>query len=119
MSQNTLASPTFEKLVESSVREAVTRTLGEQVWKAMEFYFDPRQAATNPDNFASILDKLFGSSSRVIQKIITEILMKKLGGSTSTVFGERKPQATRSFYEWIQIAKAKFSTFNSTVGRLS
>jgi hypothetical protein len=94
----------FDVVVEAAVKEAVTRTLGEDVWKAIGFYFDPKQAASNPEAFSSILDKMFGSSSRVLQKVVTETLLKKVG---SAMVVDRQG---RSFYDWIQIAKAKFSS---------
>ncbi len=94
----------FDSLVEAAVREAITRTLGEDVWKAIGFYFDPKQAASNPEAFSSILDKMFGSGSRVLQKLITEALLKKVG-SLAVV-----DKQGRSFFDWIQIAKAKFSS---------
>ena len=102
--RSTATDLSFDVLVEVSIREAVTRTLGESVWKAMGFYFDPKQAASNPEAFSSILEKTFGPSGRVLQKVITETLLKKVGG---TVVVEKQG---RSFYDWIQIAKAKFSS---------
>lgn len=101
----------FDTIVEASVKEAVTRTLGEEVCKAISFYFDPKQAATNPEAFCSILDKMFGSSSRVLQKLVAEILLKKVG---SAIMGDKQG---RSFYDWIQIAKAKFSSNLNTLVR--
>jgi len=102
--RSTATDLSFDVLVEVSIREAVTRTLGESVWKAMGFYFDPKQAASNPEAFSSILEKTLGPSGHVLQKVITETLLKKIGG---TVIVEKQG---RSFYDWIQIAKAKFSS---------
>jgi hypothetical protein len=105
------ATVTFDAVVEAAVKEAVTRTLGEDVWKAIGFYFDPKQAASNPEAFSSILDKMFGSSSRVLQKVVAETLLKKVG---SAMIVDRQG---RSFYDWIQIAKAKFSSNLNTLVR--
>ncbi len=101
----------FDAIVEASVKEAVTRTLGEEVCKAISFYFDPKQAASNPEAFTNILDKLFGSSSRVLQKLVAETLLKKVG---SVMVVDKQG---RSFYDWIQIAKAKFSSSVSNVAK--
>ena len=106
-----MATVSFEAFVEASVKEAVTRTLGEEVWKATTFYFDPKQAASNPEAFSSILDKMFGSSSRVLQKLVAETLLKKLGSAMVL------DKQGRSFYDWIQIAKAKFSSNLNTIVR--
>ena len=100
----TTATASFDSLVEAAVRDAVTRTLGEDVWKAIGFFFDSKQAASNPEAFSNILDKMFGPSSRVLQKVITETLLRKIG--TAVVVDKQG----RSFYDWIQIAKAKFSS---------
>lgn len=101
----------FETIVEAAVKEAVTRTLGEEVWKAINFYFDPKQAASNPEAFSSILDKMFGSSSHVLQKLVAETLLKKVGSAAVV------DKQGRSFYDWIQIAKAKFSSNLNTLVR--
>lgn len=94
--------------MEASVREAVTRVLGDTVWRAVGFYFDPKQASSNPEAFSAVLDKLFGPSGKVIRNVITETLLKKVGGTV----GQRQ-SGDREFYDWVRIAKAKFSTFNS------
>ena len=109
--RSTATDLSFDVLVEASIREAVTRTLGESVWKAISFYFDLKQVGSNPEAFSSILEKTFGPSSRVLQKVITETLLKKVG---NTVIVEKQG---RSFYDWIQIAKAKFSSSLNNVSQ--
>ena len=105
------ATISFDAIVEAAVREAVTRTLGEEVCKAISFYFDPKQAASNPEAFSSILDKMFGSSSHVLQKLVAETLLKKVG---SVMVVDKQG---RSFYDWIQIAKAKFSSHLNNIAK--
>ncbi len=95
----------------SCVQEAVTRVLGETVWRAVGFYFDPKQAATNPEAFSSVLDNLFGSSGKVIRKVITETLLRKVGSNVPA-------RGDREFYDWVRIARAKFVSSISPVASM-
>ena len=84
----------------------MSRMLGGEVWKAISFYFDVKLVAREPQTFATVLDKLFGASSKVLQRVIGETLISKLGSQVD----KRKE---REFQDWIQIAKAKFSSATS------
>ncbi|HZY94511.1 MAG TPA: hypothetical protein VFE98_06580 [Candidatus Bathyarchaeia archaeon] len=111
---STIAEPlSFEKLVEDSAHDAVAKTLGETVWKAINFYFDPKQISRNPEPFMDVLKKLFGASSRILQHVITETLLRKVGDERSV----RGPEE-RDFHHWIQLARSKFtSSLNPTRSR--
>jgi hypothetical protein len=59
----------------------MSKILGPNTWKAINFYFDTRVIAKQPDAFTKVLDRLFGSTSKVLQKAIVETLLQKLGAS--------------------------------------
>ncbi len=91
----------FDELVKSTVEEIFSKTLGADVWKAISFYFDVKTAATDPDAFGKILEKLFGATSTVLKQVIGQTLATKAGGQI-------EQRRDRDFPEWIQIAKARF-----------
>lgn len=71
------------------------------MWKAVTFYFDMAKLASQPESFSSVLSKLFGKTSRVLQNMIVERIIANVG-STSEI------RRDREFNDWIQIARAKF-----------
>ncbi len=103
-----MSPASFDDMVESSVKEAMSKTLGGEVWKAISFYFDVKTVAQEPRTFAKVLDRLFGASSKILQQVIGEILLSKLGG-----LAERRQE--RDFQDWIQMAKAKFASSSQWV----
>ena len=93
----------FDDLVQTSVREAMSKMLGSEVWKAISFYFDVGLVAKEPASFAKLLDRLVGASSRVLQQKIGETLLSKLGSQPEGGKG-------RELQDLIQMAWAKFSS---------
>lgn len=93
----------FDDLVQTSVKEAMSRMLGQDVWKAISFYFDVKTITLEPKSFETLMNKLFGVSSKVLQQIIGETLLSKVGSSPERGKG-------REFQDWITMARAKFSS---------
>ena len=91
----------FEELVQASVDETISKTLGPEVWKAIKFYFDFKTVAKDPETFGKTLDKLFGGASRVLKQVIGHSLVTR-------ITGQMDARKDREFTEWIQIARAKF-----------
>jgi hypothetical protein len=71
----------FDVLVGRAVGESMAKILGPNTWKAVNFYFDTRIVAREPEKFTKILDRLFGSTSKVLQKDMTERIFRKVGSS--------------------------------------
>lgn len=94
---------TFEDLVAVSAEEAMSKMLGRDVWKSITFYFDIGTLANQPEKFSSIMTKLFGATSKVLQNMIVETIISKLGTTA-------EPRNDREFKDWIQFARAKFRT---------
>ncbi len=113
----------FEDLVENSVRESLTKILGEDAWKAVSFFFNVRQVATHPETFSKLLDNLFGRVSRELQRAIVNSLLARIGSPAPPVVegtrlddwyaGDFKPKVAE-FQEWLRRARAKFGTPSST-----
>ncbi len=91
----------FDQLVASSAEEALSKMLGNEVWRAVTFYFDMGKLASEPDTFTKIMSKLFGASSKVLQTIIVEKIIARIGSNV-------EPKKDREFKDWIQVARAKF-----------
>jgi len=72
----------FDDLVNQSVVEGMSKILGENTWRAINFFFDTRMAASHPDTFTRLLDRMFGLTSKVLQKSIAESLFAKVGAVT-------------------------------------
>jgi len=91
----------FDELVSQSVTETMSKILGTDTWKAINFFFDMQIIAREPEQFAALLDKVFGYTSIVLQKKIGETLLGKVGASqrTSSNFDLR---------QILRLAKAKF-----------
>jgi hypothetical protein len=98
-----LTANSFDELVASSAEEAVSKMLGHEVWKAVVFYFDIGKLASQPESFSSVLSKLFGGTAKVLQSVIVERIISKVGSSTEV-------RRDREFKDWIQIARAKFQS---------
>jgi hypothetical protein len=99
MSSNNGSS--FESIVEGSVMEAITKILGNEVWKAISFYFDPKSLSKEPDALLGTLEKLFGRNAIVLEKVIAETVLVRV-----QVPEERRRGS--DFRNLIRIAKAKF-----------
>ena len=96
----------FDELVKSTVGETLSRILGSDVWKAISFYFDVKTVSTDPDSFGKVLEKMFGSTSKVLKQVIGQTLVTKTGGHVDQ-------KREREFQEWIQIAKMRFANLLS------
>jgi len=90
----------FEDLVSQSVSETMSRVLGTTTWKSINFFFDTKTAAREPEAFAALLDKVFGFTSKVLQKKIAETLLNKVGAA--------QPSNTLDFRQILRLARAKF-----------
>ncbi len=96
-----MKAASFDDLVSQSVTETLSKILGADTWKAINFFFDTRTAAHEPEAFAAVLDKMFGLTSKVLQKKIAETLLDKVGAA---------PRASDSFNfrQLLRLAKARF-----------
>lgn len=98
-----MTSSSFDDLVSSSVSESISRILGADTWRAINFYFDIGTVARDPERFTGVLDRMFGSTSKVLQKMISDTLLRKVGA------GEPRSNA-QGFLGILRLAKAKFSS---------
>jgi hypothetical protein len=95
-----MSATSFEDLVSQSVSETMSRILGSTTWKSVNFFFDTKTAAREPEAFAALLDKVFGLTSKVLQKKIAETLLNKVGAT--------QPSSTLDFRQVLRLARAKF-----------
>jgi hypothetical protein len=91
----------FDDLVSQSVIETMSKILGTETWKAINFFFDMKTIAREPETFAALLDKVFGYTSVVLQKKIGETLLGKVGAVQQT-------SSNFDFRQILRLAKAKF-----------
>jgi hypothetical protein len=88
-------------LVSESVTETMSKILGTDTWKAINFFFDLKSITREPETFAALLDKVFGYTSNVLQKKIGETLLGKVGAV-------QQPSTGLDFRQILRLAKAKF-----------
>jgi len=91
----------FDDLVSESVAETMSKILGPETWKAINFFFDTRTASRESEAFAKLLDKMFGLTSKVLRKKIAESLLGKVGAVQQT-------SSSLDFRQILRLAKAKF-----------
>ena len=91
----------FDDLVSQSVSETMSKILGTDTWKAINFFFDMKIIAREPEHFAALLDKVFGSTSIVLQKKIGDALLGKVGAT-------QQASTDLDFRQILRLAKAKF-----------
>jgi hypothetical protein len=91
----------FDEIVSQSVAETIAKILGTETWKAINFFFDMKTIAREPEQFASLLDKVFGQTSPVLHKKIGETLLGKVGAV-------QQSSSSMDFRQILRIAKAKF-----------
>ena len=96
-----MSATSFDDLVSQSVSETMSRILGSDTWKAINFFFDMKAIAREPEDFAALLTKVFGATSNVLQKKIGETILGKVGAAQQT-------QSSLDFRQILRIAKAKF-----------
>ncbi len=92
----------FDALVARAVNESMSKILGPNTWKAVNFYFDTRIVAREPEKFTRVLDRLFGSTSKVLQKEIAETLFRKIGSPEPGV-------SQRDFRSILKIVRVRFA----------
>jgi hypothetical protein len=95
-----MSAMNFDDLVSQSVSETMAKILGTTTWKSVNFFFDTKTAAHEPEAFAALLDKVFGYTSKVLQKKIAEAILNKVGAV--------QPSSTLDFRQILRLAKAKF-----------
>ena len=93
-----------------SVKETMSRVLGETVWKAISFYFDPRAMASDPDAFSQVFGGLFGTHAKVLEKVIGDDLMARTGVPED----KRRVSDFRSF---VRAARSQFISAASGIVR--
>lgn len=91
----------FDDLVSQSVTETMSKILGTDTWKAINFFFDLKTIAREPEEFAALLDKVFGHTSNVLQKKIGETILGKVGAV-------QQQSNSLDFRQILRLAKAKF-----------
>ena len=91
----------FDDLVSQSVVETMSKILGADTWKAINFFFDMKNIVREPETFAALLDKVFGYTSIVLQKKIGETLLGKVGATQQT-------SSNFDLRQILRLAKAKF-----------
>ena len=98
------ANTGFEKLFDTVVSEVISKMLGAEVWKALRFYFDTKTAARDLEAFTKLLDKVFGASSKTIERMVIKTLCTKMG-----IPPDRMDK--KEFAEGVSTAKARFSSY--------
>jgi hypothetical protein len=91
----------FDEVVSQSVSETMSKILGADTWKAINFFFDMKTIAREPEEFAALLTKVFGSTSTVLERKIGETILGKVGAVQQTSSG-------LDFRQVLRLAKAKF-----------
>ena len=107
-----MTGPSFEALVENSVSEILSRVLGETVWKSISFYFDMKSLTKDPEHLPDVLGRLFGAHGAVLEKVIVEDVLAKVGVAPDT----RKSYDFRAF---IRVAKARFLSSTANIASAS
>jgi hypothetical protein len=89
----------FDTLLIESVREGLTKVLGDNNAKCVAFYVDPHLVVADPDNYARSLLGLFGTGTKVVLDTILDNLHEKTGAArgSATSFGEIIAEARRAY----------------------
>ncbi len=96
-----MALASFEEVVRVSMMETFSRLLGQEVWKAISFYFDTSTLSKDPELFVEVLERLFGGTSRVLEKVMGETLFAKMSINPEGREGY-------DFRSLLRIARSKF-----------
>jgi hypothetical protein len=91
----------FDEIVSQSVSETMSKILGADTWKAINFFFDMKTIAREPEEFAALLTKVFGSTSTVLERKIGETILGKVGAV-------QQASSSLDFRQILRLAKAKF-----------
>ena len=100
----------FDQLVESSITGTLSKVLGSIVWQSISFFFEPKALSHNPDALPELLTKLFGTPANVLERVITEDLLVRVGVPKDSRRGS-------DFRGLIRIAKARFISTASNITR--
>jgi hypothetical protein len=95
-----MSATNFDDFVSQAVNETMAKILGTTTWKSVNFFFDTKSAAREPEAFAAVLDRVFGFTSKVLQKKIAETLLNQIGAA--------QPSSNLDFRQILRLAKAKF-----------
>ncbi len=117
-----MTQASFDDLLKLSVYESLTKTLGENTWKALTFYFDLNRIASHPEQFETILNRLFGADrSRGIQKLVIECFLSKTGAPSPPIvegkglddfYASPASPASPGFIDWIRRARTSFTSYS-------
>jgi hypothetical protein len=105
-----MSATNFDEFVSQAVNETMSKILGTTTWKSVNFFFDTKRAAREPEAFAAILDKVFGLTSKVLQKKIAETLLSQVGAA--------QPSTSLDFRQILRLARAKFPS-TAVLGQLN
>ncbi len=105
-----MSTSSFEDLVETSISETLSKILGQIVWKSIGFFFEPKSLSQNPEAVPEMLSKLFGNHGKVLERVIADDLLDKVG----------VPEDSRRGYDFrglVRMAKARFMSTTSSLTR--
>jgi hypothetical protein len=121
-------TPSFEDLVRIAIYESVEATMGDEAWRALNFYFDTSSAARNPERFARLVDSLFGASSGELQRRIVRTLLSKMGRPVPPIiegtrlddwYSGHTKRSFSEFQDWIRRARDTFSSQDRSIASWS
>ena len=98
-----LLTPSFEDLFEMSVKENISKLLGDIVLRSISFYFDSKILIRDPNKFVDAFRGLFGNTATMLEREVKEDLGNKVG----------IPRDQRNFLDFrsfIMTAKTFFSS---------
>jgi len=107
-----LLTPSFEDVFETSVKESISKLLGDVVLKSISFYFDPKILVRDPNRLLDAFRKLFGNTATMLEKEVKEDLGEKMGVS-------RDQRSALDFRSFIKTAKSLFTSRSSKKMRTS
>lgn len=101
-----LLTSSFEDLFEASVKENISKLLGNIVLKSISFYFDSKVLVRDPNKFVDAFRSLFGNTATMLEKEVKEDLGNKVGIP-------RDQRDSLDFRSFVKTAKAFFSSKSS------
>ena len=107
-----LLTPSFEDLFEASVKENISKLLGNIVLKSISFYFDSKILVRDPNRFVEAFRSLFGNTATMLEMEVKEDLGNKVGVP-------REQRNSLDFRSFVKTAKALFSSRSSSNIRTS
>jgi len=102
-----LPTASFEDLFEASVKENISKLLGDIVLKSISFYFDSKILIRDPNKFVEAFRGLFGNTATMLEKEVKEDLGNKVG----------VPSDQRNSLDFRSFVKATKSLFTSRLSR--